>query len=120
MGNENKLQTLNLSHNSFKEIPVGLSCLAPHLTRLHLSYNSLENLGPLARYPSSLKHLDLSHNQITSWHQDPDSDINCYSSAQVCLGFNNLIVKYLPYFKENFYPVISYFNLLLSFIKSVV
>ena len=59
-----KLMTLNLSHNSFREVPACLSCLAPHLARLHLSYNQLASVGPLARFPSSLKHLDLAHNQV--------------------------------------------------------
>lgn len=76
---ECKLQNLNLSHNSFREIPLGLPCLAPHLTRLHLSYNSLSTIGPLSRYPASLKHLDLSHNQIDSWPGDLETDGNCYA-----------------------------------------
>ena len=79
---ECKLQTLNLSHNSFREIPLGLPCLAPHLTRLHLSYNSLTTIGPLSRYPSSLKHLDLSHNQISSWPTDLETDGNCYANQE--------------------------------------
>ena len=33
-----KLQYLNLSHNSFKEIPASLPCLAPHLGRLDNGY----------------------------------------------------------------------------------
>ena len=74
-----KLQTLNLSHNSFRDVPLGLPCLAPHLTRLHLSYNSLTTIGPLSRYPASLKHLDLSHNQISSWPTELETDGNCYA-----------------------------------------
>ena len=75
-----KLQYLNLSHNSFKEVPSSLPCLAPHLARLIMSYNSLTSLGPLSRYPASLKQLDLSHNQISSWPVETDSDCHCYSS----------------------------------------
>ena len=78
-----KLMTLNLSHNSFREVPACLSCLAPHLARLHLSYNQLASVGPLARFPSSLKHLDLAHNQIASWPIDPETDGQCYAPEEV-------------------------------------
>ena len=37
--NGSNLQSLNLSHNSFTTVPVGLPCLAVSLTRLNLSYN---------------------------------------------------------------------------------
>ena len=77
-----KLMTLNLSHNSFREVPSCLSCLAPHLARLHLSYNQLSSIGPLARFPSSLKHLDLAHNQIATWPADPETDGQCYSMPE--------------------------------------
>ena len=78
-----KLMTLNLSHNSFREVPACLSCLAPHLARLHLSYNQLASVGPLARFPASMKHLDLAHNQIASWPVDPETDVQCYGAEEV-------------------------------------
>ena len=46
-----------------------------------MSYNSLTSLGPLSRYPASLKQLDLSHNQISAWPLEADSDCHCYSST---------------------------------------
>merc|ERR1719232_243326 len=84
-----KLQLLNLSHNSFKEIPPCLPCLAPHLGRLTLSYNNLTTIGPLSRYPTSLKQLDLSHNQITSWPSEKDGDFFCYSRNKDELSNSN-------------------------------
>ncbi len=40
------------------------------------------------RYPVSVKHLDLAHNQISSWVTDPETDGNCYgfqeSSSGLC------------------------------------
>ena len=58
---------LNLAHNNFSSVPVSLACLAVNLTRLNLSFNKLSDMGPLCNYPHSLKHLDLSHNQIEHW-----------------------------------------------------
>ena len=46
-----------------------------------MSYNSLTSLGPLSRYPACLKQLDLSHNQISSWPLESDTDSHCYSST---------------------------------------
>ena len=46
-----------------------------------MSYNSLTSLGPLSRYPASLKQLDLSHNQISCWPLETDHDSHCYGSG---------------------------------------
>ena len=51
-----------------------------------MSYNSLTSLGPLSRYPASLKQLDLSHNQISAWPLEADSDCHCYSSSSNSSG----------------------------------
>ena len=74
-----KLQILNLAHNAFSVVPRSLSCLAPHLTRLNMSYNKLTKMGHLAAFPMSLKHLDLSHNQIDSWPLEAGVDNICYA-----------------------------------------
>jgi hypothetical protein len=68
------------------------------------------------RYPVSVKHLDLAHNQISSWATDPETDGNCYgfqeSSSGLCgtpeprhrvnsLSFLHLFVnQYSPYQKR--------------------
>ena len=61
-----RLIELNLSHNKFENVPLGLACLAPHLTKLILAYNLLTQVGPMENYPASLKILDLCHNKITN------------------------------------------------------
>ena len=52
-----QFQTLNLAHNSFSVVPKSLSCLAPLLTRLNISYNSLTRMGSPSTYPAGIKHL---------------------------------------------------------------
>ena len=45
-----------------------------------MSYNSLTSLGPVSRYPACLKQLDLSHNEISNWTGEADTDTHCYSA----------------------------------------
>ncbi|KAJ8942684.1 hypothetical protein NQ314_010008 [Rhamnusium bicolor] len=66
-----QLSALNLAHNLFTSIPVVLPCLAVNLTRLNMAFNSLRSMSHITSYPSSLKQLDLSHNQITVWPSLP-------------------------------------------------
>lgn len=73
------LQVLSLAHNAFSVVPRSLSCLAPQLTRLNLSFNKLTKMGHLSSFPASLKQLDLSHNQIDSWFMEVASDNICYT-----------------------------------------
>jgi len=61
-----RLKELNLSHNKLTECPLGLSCVAPYLEKLVLSYNQLTQIGPIEVYPVNLKSLDLSFNQLMS------------------------------------------------------
>ncbi|XP_063218267.1 leucine-rich repeat serine/threonine-protein kinase 1 isoform X2 [Bacillus rossius redtenbacheri] len=65
--NCSQLSALNLAHNQFTTLPAALPCLAVSLTRLNMSYNSLRTMGHITSYPSSLKQLDLSHNQVCLW-----------------------------------------------------
>lgn len=84
-----QLSALNLAHNLFTSIPVVLPCLAVNLTRLNMAYNSLRSMSHITSYPSSLKQLDLSHNQITCWPSLPQveaqdvmemANVACYST----------------------------------------
>ncbi|XP_049858112.1 leucine-rich repeat serine/threonine-protein kinase 1 isoform X1 [Schistocerca gregaria] len=72
--NCSKLSALNLAHNLFTGVPIALPCLAVNLTRLNLSYNSLRSMSHITSYPSSLKQLDVSHNQICCWPSLPQID----------------------------------------------
>lgn len=90
-----KLSALNLAHNLFTSIPVVLPCLAVNLTRLNMAFNSLRSMSHITSYPSSLKQLDLSHNQITCWPSLPQveaqdtmelANLACYVSSVSCKG----------------------------------
>ncbi|XP_031347203.1 leucine-rich repeat serine/threonine-protein kinase 1-like isoform X2 [Photinus pyralis] len=71
MEKASQLSALNLAHNLFTSIPVVLPCLAVNLTRLNMAFNTLRSMSHITSYPSSLKQLDLSHNQITCWPSLP-------------------------------------------------
>lgn len=79
-----QLSSLNLANNLFTSIPLALPCLAVNLTRLNMSYNSLRSMGHITSYPSSLKQLDLGHNEISCWPSLPriaasDPHLACYN-----------------------------------------
>ena len=82
-----QLTTLNLSNNSFAAVPVGLPCLAPKLTKLNLSKNEIVEVGAINSFPSSIKHLDLSGNQLESW-PIPISETVREDEAYHCFGLN--------------------------------
>lgn len=77
-----KINYLNLSHNSFSRVPPILACVTTELTRLNMSYNRIASLGSLSSYPSKLKNLDLSNNQVSSWFTGTDVSIRqCYAES---------------------------------------
>ncbi len=85
------LVSLNLAHNSFSVVPRCLACFCPNLARLNLSYNSIASFGSVSNYPLTLKHLDLSYNQIDNWPGDipfssssSSSSPAIYSSESLC------------------------------------
>ncbi|OQV15651.1 Leucine-rich repeat serine/threonine-protein kinase 1 [Hypsibius exemplaris] len=61
---ESALKQINLSHNALTSPPLGLSCLAPNLTKLILSHNKLGSSGIIQDYPAGLKHLELAGNLL--------------------------------------------------------
>lgn len=58
------LEVLDLSHNRLSAIPAGLSCLAPKLQKLNVSYNQIKSLGTVTDYPVDLDQLDASNNEL--------------------------------------------------------
>ncbi|XP_046975207.1 leucine-rich repeat serine/threonine-protein kinase 1 [Vanessa cardui] len=68
------LTSLNLAHNQFSCVPAPLACRAPALTRLNMAYNNLRSMSYVTSYPTSLRQLDLSHNEISCWPSLPQVD----------------------------------------------
>ncbi|XP_072941247.1 leucine-rich repeat serine/threonine-protein kinase 1 [Epargyreus clarus] len=65
------LTALNLAHNQFACVPPPLACRAPGLARLNMAYNNLRSMSYVTSYPTNLRQLDLSHNEITCWPSLP-------------------------------------------------
>jgi len=91
-----KITYLNLSHNSFTNIPPVLACVAVDLVRLNLSYNRITTLGDICLYPSKIKNIDLSNNRISEWFTVDQQDIsskNCFNDGG---RQDPTLMKFLP------------------------
>lgn len=60
------LETLDISHNKLTSVPAGLSCLAPRLTKLNISYNRIKSLGTVSDFPFELEYLEASSNDLNT------------------------------------------------------
>ena len=60
------LAVLKLSNNRISEIPENLPCLCPKLIRLDLEHNEVKTIYFPQSFPSTLKHLKISHNPLKS------------------------------------------------------
>ena len=60
------LQYLDLSYNSFCELPWDLPCIAPNIHRVDLRNNEITNLDIIHTCPSNASTLWLSHNKIAN------------------------------------------------------
>ena len=58
------LEVLDLSHNALSSVPAGLSCLAPKLQKLNVSYNNIKSLGSINDYPLDIEMLDATQNEL--------------------------------------------------------
>ncbi len=60
------LEVLDVSRNRLLSVPPGLSCLAPKLQKLNVSFNKVKVLGQVSDYPLDLEFLDACNNEIHS------------------------------------------------------
>ena len=83
-----QLTTLDLSGNSFTEVPWDLACVAPNLKKLNLRGNSISSVDLVHSFPISLLTLHLDSNGIES----------TYKGARPCLpcGAPNKLLSYQP------------------------
>ena len=58
------LETLDLAHNHFSTAPWDLACLAPNLEKINLSNNRITSLNCIMDFPSRVKLINLSNNEI--------------------------------------------------------
>lgn len=58
------LENLDLSHNHFCMVPWDLICLAPSLEKVNFSYNRITKVNCVKDFPSRVKVINLSHNEI--------------------------------------------------------
>ena len=59
-------ELIDLSHNSFCEVPWELPCIAPELKKLYLNSNSIQELNIINNMPHSVWSMYLNNNQIES------------------------------------------------------
>ena len=53
-------------------------------------------MGHIANFPASLKHLDLSHNQVDSWFLESGADNLCYSENQEPISKKSSSSRMIP------------------------
>ena len=63
---DSRLESLNVSRNPLKGLPVNFPCLVPSLKRFQARHCQLKVLDPVLMMPQSLVSLDVSHNAIQS------------------------------------------------------
>lgn len=79
------INKLDLSHNQFTQIPVGLPCLAPNLSKLNLEGNKISEMASVSLFPQSLFSLHLSYNGIKFVDFNVEinrTDLCCYGIAR--------------------------------------
>ena len=73
----NNLEIVDLSHNSFNEIPWDLPCIAPQLKKLNLQNNQIQVLDLVHSMPYCLESLKLDNNQISNLEKHRPMSLPC-------------------------------------------
>ncbi len=88
------LEDLDISRNQLVVVPPGLSCLAPKLHKLNVSFNKIRTLGQVNDYPIDLETLDVCNNEVHSAINPPlsQTDMRFYQPcAQKQLGASSSV-----------------------------
>ncbi len=73
----NELEIIDLSYNSFTEVPWDLPCIAPQLKKLHLQSNQIQDLDLVHGMPRQLESLDLDKNQLSNLEKQRPMTLPC-------------------------------------------
>nr|XP_047128450.1 leucine-rich repeat serine/threonine-protein kinase 1 [Hydra vulgaris] len=76
------LDKLDLSNNKFTEIPLGLACLAPNLTKLSLNHNQIAVVDCMYLFPENLSNLQLVGNSMKTFNLAEPKNLGCYAFAK--------------------------------------
>ncbi|XP_065648790.1 leucine-rich repeat serine/threonine-protein kinase 1 isoform X3 [Hydra vulgaris] len=76
------LDKLDLSNNKFTEIPLGLACLAPNLTKLSLNHNKIAVVNCVYIFPEHLSNLQLVGNSMKIFNLAEPKNLGCYAFAK--------------------------------------
>lgn len=71
------IEVLDLSHNSFREFPWDLPCVAPRLRKLHIENNEIPDIDVIHSVPKYLRSLFLDKNNISSLRNDRLKSLPC-------------------------------------------
>ena len=98
----NKLEIVDLSYNSFTEIPWDLPCLAPQLKKLHLQNNQIQDLDLVHSMPRFLESLDLDRNLVSNLEKYRPISLPCgHPLRLLALPENNTGNNYCRHCKHN-------------------
>ena len=97
----NELEILDLSYNSFTEIPWDLPCVAPQIKKLHLQANQIQDLDIVHSMPRVLESLDLDKNQISNLEKQRPMSLPCgHPLRLLALPENNMGTSYCRHCKH--------------------
>ena len=98
----NELEILDLSYNSFSEVPWDLPCVAPQLKKLHLQANQIQDLDMVHGMPRVLESLDLDKNKVSNVEKQRPMSLPCgHPLRLLALPENNMGTSYCRHCKHS-------------------
>ena len=98
----NDLEIVDLSYNSFVEIPWDLPCIAPQLKKLHLQNNRIQDLDLVHSMPRFLESLDMDKNSLCNLEKQRPMSLPCgHPLRLLALPENNMGSSYCRHCSHN-------------------
>lgn len=104
------LKFLDISCNSFKMFPWDLQCLAPNLTKLDASFNSIVSLDLVQDLPKSIENVSLHNNKITSVSQERSLKLPCGNPVELLCVNRSPSVGSLNVCRHNQHEILEKLN----------